>query len=236
MLDRTALRTGKTLQSAVTSGEHGRPVQDLRAPFFYVWSPGSSLRGVRGIRELSCNNPEESGRPRFISQKKTLTKAAELTILGLPSWEDVDDKMRVDTCTGPSVEKRIPLDCTIMGFSERVLPLTQGWLNNRNIYSTPPGVASRPLNHRQAASKSASAPELPKEVKNVTETTNKYTECQGVVGFSLLLHLRGKLFDVQRGPSGSGHHVFLGTAKWSRGPGMALLSDLAASVSDLRGL
>ncbi len=40
--------------------------------------------------------------------------------------------MRVDTNTGPSVKKQIPLDCTIMGFSKRVLPLAQGWLNVNN--------------------------------------------------------------------------------------------------------
>ena len=40
--------------------------------------------------------------------------------------------MRGDTSTGPSVEKQIPVDCTIMGFSIQVLPYTQGWLNVSN--------------------------------------------------------------------------------------------------------
>lgn len=34
--------------------------------------------------------------------------------------------MRVDTSTGPSEEKQIPLDCAIMGFSERAIPLEKG--------------------------------------------------------------------------------------------------------------
>ena len=52
----------------------------------------------------------------------------EFSFLGLPSRLDVSDKMRVDS-TGPSVEKQIPPDCAIMGFSKWVLPLVQGWLN-----------------------------------------------------------------------------------------------------------
>lgn len=56
----------------------------------------------------------------------------EVNILGLPFQEDVNDKMRVDTITGPHVEKQIPLDFSVMAFSKRALLLAQGCFNVNN--------------------------------------------------------------------------------------------------------